>query len=90
MDRDKATAAQDPLNRLALIFHRGNIRIAHDDRGRQIPKADCIAPQFRQRGIRIGGLVIGIRINEGTLVLENVTGQREAGVCRRQSRDCLQ
>ena len=77
-DGDEAAPLNDALYHAQLLVGHGRVGVEHCHGSRQVAEGHLIAAQFLQGGVCIGGLVVGVGIDQRAFLLEDrFTQQRD-------------
>lgn len=79
-DGDEAPTLDDALHHAQLLVCDGGVLVHDGDGRRQIAEGDLIAAQLLQGGVGIGGLVVGVGIDQRAFLLEDRFAQQRDDV----------
>ena len=74
-DGDEAAPVDDALDGQQLVAGQLGIGIADDDRGGEEAEGDVVLAELLQRLVGIGGLVVGVGIDQRRLAIEHHLAQ---------------
>ena len=78
MDRGKAAAIHDALSNPDMLVDGSDIYVCNRNRGRDIAIGDKIAAKLLQRGISVGGFIVGVIVDKCGLFIEHCLAQHRA------------